>query len=83
MVPEPKDDPQVLALIYRITHTEFGIERGPHPRLRAADIGIRLELERRDDEVIRKVAKRLATELAVILPGGIELSAVVRARRDR
>lgn len=83
MVPAPKDDPQVLALIYRITHTEFGIERVRIHDSERADIGIRLELERRDDEAIRNVAERLATELAVILPGGVELSAVVRARRDR
>src|SRR5699024_12515154 len=43
---------------------------------------IRLELEERDDEVLRKVAERLTDGLAHILPGGIELSAVVRARRD-
>jgi len=83
MVPAPKDDPQVLALIYRITHTEFGIERVRIHDSERADIGIRLELERRDDEAIRNVAERLASELAVILPGGVELSAVVRARRDR
>ncbi|MEY9213015.1 SseB family protein [Thermobifida halotolerans] len=82
-VPEPKDDPQVLALIYRITHTEFGIERVRIHDSERADIGIRLELERRDDEAIRNVADRLASELAVILPGGVELSAVVRARRGR
>ncbi|WP_053620177.1 SseB family protein [Nocardiopsis sp. NRRL B-16309] len=82
-VPEPKDDPQVLALIYRVTHAEFGIERvRVHPSERA-DIGIRLELEERDDESLRRVADRLAAELRHVLPGGVELSAVVRARRDR
>ncbi|MDE3720236.1 MULTISPECIES: SseB family protein [Nocardiopsis] len=81
-VPEPKDDPQVLALVYRVTHSEFGIERVRiHPSERA-DIGIRLELEERDDEVLRRVAERLAAELRHVLPGGIELSAVVRAHRD-
>ncbi|WP_304454210.1 SseB family protein [Nocardiopsis sp. YSL2] len=82
-IPEPKDDPQVLALIYRVTHAEFGIERvRVHPSERA-DIGIRLELEERDDESLRRVADRLAAELRHVLPGGVELSAVVRARRDR
>ncbi|MFE3457287.1 SseB family protein [Nocardiopsis aegyptia] len=82
-VPDPKDDPQVLALIYRVTHAEFGIERvRVHPSERA-DIGIRLELEERDDESLRRVADRLAAELRHVLPGGVELSAVVRARRDR
>jgi hypothetical protein len=81
-IPEPKNDPQVLALIYRVTHAEFGIERvRVHPSERA-DIGIRLELEERDDESLRRVADRLAAELRHVLPGGIELSAVVRARRD-
>ncbi|MEE2038558.1 SseB family protein [Nocardiopsis sp. CT-R113] len=81
-VPEPQDDPQVLALIYRVTHGEFGIERVRiHPSERA-EIGIRLELEERDDEELRRVAERLAAELRHVLPGGIELSAVVRARRD-
>ncbi|WP_285731061.1 SseB family protein [Nocardiopsis sp. ATB16-24] len=81
-VPEPKDDPQVLALVYRVTHTEFGIERVRiHPSERA-EIGIRLELEERDDETLRRVAGRLSEELSGVLPGGIELSAVVRARRD-
>jgi hypothetical protein len=82
-IPEPKNDPQVLALIYRVTHAEFGIERvRVHPSERA-DIGIRLELEERDDESLRRVADRLAAELRHVLPGGIELSAVVRARRDQ
>ncbi|GLU45998.1 SseB family protein [Nocardiopsis ansamitocini] len=81
-VPEPKEDPQVLALIYRITHTEFGIERVRIHDSERADIGVRLELDVRDDESIRRVAERLATELAPVLPGGVELSAVVRARRD-
>ncbi|MFD6097890.1 SseB family protein [Nocardiopsis flavescens] len=82
-VPEPKDDPQVLALVYRVTHTEFGIERVRiHPSQRA-DLGIRLEMEERDDESLRRVAERLTAELRHVLPGGIELSAVVRARRDR
>ncbi|MEU0238005.1 MULTISPECIES: SseB family protein [Nocardiopsidaceae] len=81
-VPEPKDDPQVLALVYRVTHGEFGIERVRiHPSERG-EIGIRLELEERDDEALRRVAERLASELGHVLPGGIELSAVVRARRD-
>ncbi len=81
-VPEPKDDPQVLALVYRVTHTEFGIERVRiHPSERA-EIGIRLELEERDDETLRRVAGRLSEELSGVLPGGIELSAVVRAQRD-
>ncbi|WP_159941220.1 MULTISPECIES: SseB family protein [unclassified Nocardiopsis] len=81
-VPEPKDDPQVLALIYRVTHTEFGIERVRiHPSERG-EIGIRLELEERDDAVLRRVAARLTEELRHVLPGGIELSAVVRAHRD-
>ncbi|GAB3205769.1 SseB family protein [Marinactinospora thermotolerans] len=81
-VPSPKDDPQVLGLIYRITHTEFGIERVRIHESDRADIGVRLELERRDDESLRRVAQRLAQELAPLLPGGVELSAVVRARRD-
>ncbi|MFD6952435.1 hypothetical protein A6A08_03610 [Nocardiopsis sp. TSRI0078] len=82
VVPEPKEDPQVLALVYRVTHTEFGIERVRiHPSERG-DIGIRLELDERDDEVLRRVAERLTAELRHVLPGGIELSAVVRARRD-
>ncbi|WP_017571985.1 SseB family protein [Nocardiopsis halotolerans] len=82
VVPEPKDDPQVLALVYGVTHTEFGIERVRiHPSERA-DLGIRLELDERDDETLRRVAERLTTELRHVLPGGIELSAVVRARRD-
>ncbi len=80
-VPEPKDDPQVLALIYRITHTEFGIERVRIHPSEHGDIGIRLELDERDDESLRRVAERLSTELRHILPGGIELSAVVRAPR--
>ncbi|WP_116245139.1 SseB family protein [Nocardiopsis sp. FIRDI 009] len=81
-VPEPQDDPQVLALIYRVTHAEFGIERvRVHPSERA-EIGIRLELDERDDEVLRRVAERLRAELGHVLPGGVELSAVVRARRD-
>ncbi len=78
---EPKEDPQVLAMIYRITHTEFGIDRVRIHESTRADIGVRLELERRDDDSIRRVADRLATELAEPLPGGVELSVVVRARR--
>lgn len=82
-VPAPKDDPQVLALIYRVTHAEFGIERVRiHPSERA-EIGIRLEVEERDDEGLRRVAERLRSELGHVLPGGIELSVVVRAQRDR
>lgn len=81
-VPEPKDDPQVLALLYRITHTEFGIERVRIHESERGELGIRLELDERNDEVLRKVAERLTDGLAHILPGGIELSAVVRARRD-
>lgn len=80
-VPEPKEDPQVLAMIYRITHTEFGIERVRVHDSRHADIGVRLELEKRDDDSMRRVAERLAAELGPVLPGGVELSAVVRARR--
>ncbi|MBB6172472.1 hypothetical protein HNR23_002532 [Nocardiopsis mwathae] len=80
-VPEPQEDPQVLAMIYRITHTEFGIERVRIHSSERADIGVRLELDRRDDDSIRRVADRLAAELAPLLPGGVELSAVVRARR--
>lgn len=81
-VPEPKDDPQVLSIVYRVTHAEFGIERVRiHPSERA-DLGIRLELDERDDESLRRVAERLSTELQHVLPGGVELSAVVRARRD-
>ncbi len=81
-VPEPKDDPQVLALIYRVTHAEFGIERVRiHPSERG-EIGIRLELDERDDESLRRVAERLSAELQHVLPGGVELSAVVRAQRD-
>ena len=81
-VPEPKDDPQVLAIIYRVTHAEFGIERVRiHPSDRG-EIGIRLELDERDDESLRRVAERLSTELQHVLPGGVELSAVVRAQRD-
>ncbi|WDZ92556.1 SseB family protein [Nocardiopsis sp. HUAS JQ3] len=80
-VPEPKDDPQVLGLVYQVTKGEFGIERVRiHPSERG-EIGIRLELEERDDEVLRRVAERLTAELRHVLPGGIELSAVVRARR--
>lgn len=80
-VPEPKDDPQVLALIYQVTHGEFGIDRvRVHPSERA-ELGIRLELGERDDESLRRVAERLAAELRHVLPGGIELSAVVRAPR--
>ncbi|RCV56692.1 SseB family protein [Marinitenerispora sediminis] len=81
-VPAPSEDPQVLARIYRVTHTEFGIERVRIHESERADIGIRLELDRRDDATLRRVAERLAAELAPVLPGGIELSAVVRARRD-
>lgn len=81
-VPEPKDDPQVLALIHRITHTEFGIERVRVHTSDRAEIGIRLELDERDDQALRRVAERLTAELRYVLPGGIELSAVVRARRD-
>ncbi|GAA3733767.1 hypothetical protein HDA32_003764 [Spinactinospora alkalitolerans] len=81
-VPAPKEDPQVLAMIYRITHTEFGIERVRIHDSERADIGVRLELDRRDDESLRRVAQRLADELAPMLPGGVELSAVVRARRE-
>ena len=82
VVPEPKNDPQVLALVHRITHTEFGIERVRIHDPESGELGIRLELDERDDEVLRKVAERLTNGLAHILPGGIELSAVVRARRD-
>lgn len=80
-VPEPKEDPQVLGAVYRVTHTEFGIERVRIHDSERADIGVRLELEKRDDNTIRRVAERLAAELAIMLPGGVELSAVVRARR--
>ncbi|MBB4930926.1 hypothetical protein F4561_001746 [Lipingzhangella halophila] len=80
-IPEPEDDPQVLAMIYRITHTEFGIERVRIHESARADLGVRLELDRRDDESMRRVAERLATELKDLLPGGVELSAVVRAKR--
>lgn len=82
-VPAPKDDPQVLAVIYRITHTEFGIERVRVHASERADIGVRLELDRRDDAQLRRVADRLADDLAPMLPGGVELSAVVRARKER
>ena len=41
-----------------------------------------VELEERDDETLRRVAGRLSEELSGVLPGGIELSAVVRAQRD-
>ncbi len=68
-------------MIYRITHTEFGIERVRIHDSARADIGVRLELERRDDESLRRVADRLSSELAQMLPGGVELSAVVRAKR--
>ncbi|MFC3998663.1 SseB family protein [Nocardiopsis sediminis] len=81
-VPEPKDDPDVLARIYRVTHTEFGIQRVRIHASDRADIGVRLELDRRDDQSLRRVAQRLADELGPVLPGGVELSAVVRARRD-
>ncbi|WP_026119282.1 SseB family protein [Nocardiopsis ganjiahuensis] len=81
-VPEPKDDPQVLALIYRVTHAEFGIERVRIHSSERGEIGIRLELDERDDESLRRVAERLSAELRHVLPGGVELSAVVRARRD-
>ncbi|GAA3742976.1 SseB family protein [Salinactinospora qingdaonensis] len=81
-LPAPKDDPQVLAKIYRVTHTEFGIQRVRLHESERADIGIRLELQRRDDESLRRVAERLSAELSQLLPGGIELSAVVRARRE-
>ncbi|RNL86426.1 SseB family protein [Halostreptopolyspora alba] len=80
-IPEPKEDPQVLATIYRITHTEFGIERVRIHESTRADIGVRLELDRRDNESMRRVADRMTTELAQLLPGGVELSAVVRAKR--
>lgn len=80
-IPDPKEDPQILAMIYRITHTEFGIERVRIHDSARADIGVRLELERRDDESLRRVADRLSSELAQMLPGGVELSAVVRAKR--
>lgn len=80
-IPEPKEDPHVLAMIYRITHTEFGIERVRIHESTRADLGVRLELDRRDDDSIRRVADRLTTELAQLLPGGVELSAVVRAKR--
>ncbi|PSK96827.1 type III secretion system (T3SS) SseB-like protein [Murinocardiopsis flavida] len=80
-IPEPKEDPQVLAMIYRITHTEAGIERVRIHDSQQADIGVRLEMETRDDASIRRVAERLAADLAHVLPGGVELSAVVRARR--
>ncbi|MDS1269420.1 SseB family protein [Lipingzhangella sp. LS1_29] len=80
-VPEPKSDTRVLAAIYRVTHTEFGIERVRVLDSERADIGVRLELEHRDDDSIRRVADRLAEELRPMLPGGVELSAVVRATR--
>ncbi|MDA0565364.1 SseB family protein [Streptomonospora sp. S1-112] len=80
-VPAPTEDPQVLAVIYRVTHTEFGIGRVRVHDSERADIGIRLELDRRDDESLRRVAERLSTQLAPMLPGGVELSAVVRASR--
>ncbi|KIH98668.1 hypothetical protein LP52_12000 [Streptomonospora alba] len=80
-VPAPKEDPQILALIYRVTHTEFGIGRVRIHESERAEIGIRLELDRRDDESLRRVADRLSSELAPMLPGGVELSAVVRAER--
>lgn len=81
VVPEPQEDPQVLALIYRITHTEFGVERVRVHAPEKGEIGIRLELEERDDTALQRMAERLREELAPVLPGGIELSAVVRARR--
>ncbi|NYI94866.1 hypothetical protein HNR12_001143 [Streptomonospora nanhaiensis] len=80
-VPAPKEDPQVLAVIYRVTHNEFGIGRVRVHDSERADIGIRLELDRRDDESLRRVAERLSAQLAPMLPGGVELSAVVRASR--
>jgi hypothetical protein len=81
-VPAPKDDPQVLATIYRVTHTEFGIERVRVHDSERADIGVRLELDVRDDASLRRVAARLSEDLGPLLPGGVELSAVVRAKRD-
>lgn len=80
-VPHPRDDSRVLAAIYRVTHTEFGIERVRILDSERADIGVRLELEHRDDESMRRVADRLAEDLRPMLPGGVELSAVVRATR--
>ena len=81
-VPDPWEDPRVLAAVYRVTHSEFGIERVRVHESERAEIGVRLELDRRDDGVLRRVAERLAAELGPLLPGGVELSAVVRARRD-
>lgn len=81
-VPAAKEDTRVLAAIYRVTHTEFGIGRVRILDSERADIGVRLELDHRDDESMRRVANRLAEELKPMLPGGVELSAVVRANRD-
>ncbi|MFC7330271.1 SseB family protein [Marinactinospora rubrisoli] len=79
-VPDPAEDPQVLARIYQVTHGEFGIDRVRILASERADIGVRLEVDRLDDPMLRRVAERLAAELAPVLPGGIELSAVRRAR---
>jgi hypothetical protein len=81
-VPEARTDPQVLAAIYRITHPEADIDRVRVLDSDRADVSVRLELVQRDDAVVRRVAERLARDLRPLLPGGVELSAVVRAKRS-
>lgn len=81
-LPEPREDPEILAGIYRVTHTEFGIERVRVLESDRADIGIRLELEQRDDDSLRHLAQRLDTVLTPLLPGGVELSAVVLSGQE-
>lgn len=81
-VPDAKSDPQVLAAIYRVTHPESEIDRVRVLDSDRADLAVRLELLQRDDAMVRRVAERLAAELRPMLPGGVDLSAVVRAKRE-
>lgn len=76
-VPPPREDPQVLETVYRIS-AGLGVERVRVHDSERADLGIRLELDRDDAGLLRRAAERLAAELGPILPGGVELSAVVR-----
>lgn len=82
-VPEAKADPHVLAAIYRVTQTEAEIDRVRVLDSDRADLGVRLELHRRDDAMVRRIAEELREQLRPMLPSGVELSAVVRAQSDQ
>lgn len=81
-VPEAHKDQNVLSAIYRVTHSEPDIDRVRIQQSERADLAVRLELLQRDDAMVQRVAAALRSELQDMLPGNLELSAVIRARGE-